>query len=153
MKHPKKPSSSPLELALRFLSFRPRSGAEVASYLKRKHVTPADLTSTIAKLKDNQFIDDTKFAQWYQANRDNNHPIGARLLQFELRQKGISSEIITQVIDNSTATQLHRAHKALQKKNLKNPSQFLARRGFSWDIISRVTSSSYDWPILTNAVQ
>lgn len=132
----KKPSSSPLDQALRFLSFRPRSEAEVASYLKRKKISPENISAIINKLKDLQLIDDYKFCLWWQEARDRSRPTSSRLLQFELRRKGIPIDIITRAIDNSTITDLKRAQAALESKRITaHKDQFLARRGFSWDII------------------
>lgn len=133
----KKPSSSPLDQALKFLSFRPRSEAEVTGYLKRKRVLSSDITTIVTKLKDLEFLNDAKFCLWWQESRDRSHPISAALLKQELRQKGVATEVMTQVLDASHATELTRAQEALAKKrHVNNPSQFLARRGFSWEVIT-----------------
>ena len=117
-----------------------RSEAEVVNYLKRKRTSPQDITSTINKLKDLKFVDDLKFCSWWQESRDRNHPVGARVLQQELRQKGVPREIISQVIDVNRDTEFNRAHQALAKKrHIADPVSFLARRGFSWEVISLTT--------------
>lgn len=132
----KKPSFSPLDQALKFLSFRLRSEAEVVAYLKRQRVPPQEITATITKLKDLEFINDQKFCLWWQESRDHSHPVSSHLLQLELRRHGVPTDIIALAIDTSIETNLKRAQTALEsKRSIAHPDQFLARRGFSWDII------------------
>lgn len=144
----KKLSSSPFDRALRFISFRNRSEAEVVNFLKRKRIDPQEITSTLTKLKDLLFVDDAKFASWWQESRDHSHPIGASLIKQELRQKGVAPEIINQTINADHKTEVKRAQNALAKKRqfaaLNDPKlvqtaqNFLTRRGFSWEVISTV---------------
>ncbi len=133
----KKPSSSPLDQALHFLSFRLRSEAEIASYLKRKKIPLVEISTVVNKLKDLQFIDDVKFCSWWQESRDQTHPVSCRVLTQELRQKGVTHEIIAQTLDISHETESKRAVNALaSKRHIGDPASFLARRGFSWEVIS-----------------
>lgn len=151
----KKPSSnSPLDQALKFLSYRPRSESEIVSYLKRKKISPQSISVTINRLKDLQFIDDYKFCLWWQESRDRAHPVSARVLKQELYRKGIAKDTIAGIIDNNLATELARANQAIQHKrqfaNLADPiirqkaTQFLARRGFSWEVIDQLIFKGYN---------
>lgn len=158
-----KTSSSPTDLAFKFLSFRPRSEAEVATYLKRKRIPLSEIGTTIQKLKDLQFLNDVQFCEWWQESRDRSHPVSARILTAEIRNKGVASGIIADIVVTDSGRECARATQALQQKrhlsNITDPQvkqkaiQFLSRRGFSWEIISRVIGSSSDWPLLLCEVQ
>lgn len=134
--------------ALRFLSYRPRSEKEIRDFLKKKKIEPPIISKIIKKLKEQNFINDEEFTKWWIEQRQRNKPRGMRVIKMELKQKGISDELITNcqlLITN----QLELAKKALEKKvksyrNLprekayRKLSQFLLRRGFDWDTVKDV---------------
>ena len=80
--------------ALHFLSFRPRSEAEVRRYLQGKAVSPAIEEEVIERLVRAKLVDDEEFARYWVENRRSFKPRGRRMLRAELRQKGLSDEII-----------------------------------------------------------
>jgi regulatory protein len=133
---------------LRFLSYRPRSKKEIRDYLKKKRAEPKIIEKIIKKLKKQNLIDDRVFADWWLEQRSRFRPKGRRALWSELFKKGISKEIIEEVLF-SEKEELCLAKKAGLKKlkayqNLE-PYQwqqkmigFLARRGFSWETIKNV---------------
>lgn len=134
--------------ALRFLSYRPRSEKEITNFLKRKKVEPSIINKILQKLKEQDLVNDEEFAKWWIEQRQGSRPRGIRVIKMELKQKGISDELITSyqlLITN----QLELAKKALEKKvksyrNLprekayRKLSQFLLRRGFDWDTVKEV---------------
>ena len=87
--------------ALRFLSYRPRSEQEVIKNLLKKKAPEDIISKIISKLKENNFINDEEFVKWWAEQRIELKPRSLRLIKIELRQKGISEEIITQAIQNS----------------------------------------------------
>ena len=142
--------------ALHFLSFRPRSEKEVSDFLTKKI---ADLENIkfnqakesplikriIAKFKKYHYLDDLEFTRWFVKSRVKNRPKGASVLTLELRKKGISSDAITQVI-NQLPNQTELAIKAVSKKlntwsrlapvDFKRKIyQYLAPRGFNYETI------------------
>ncbi len=131
--------------SLRFLSYRPRSEKEVKDNLVKKQATAEIIEKIITKLRDYKFINDTEFAKWFIEQRTNMKPKAQRVLRMELKQRGISQDII----ENSVFGQdLESARKLLTKKfdrykdlNREQIYQklggFLARRGYSWDTIKK----------------
>lgn len=137
-----------LDRAYHFLSFRPRSEKEVKDFLKRKGATEEIWEKIIKKLKKLKYIDDLEFASWWVEQRASFRPKGKMALKMELRQRGISSEIVTQMIEERVE-ELPLAKMAARKKikvyqNLpalkfrQKMSSFLSRRGFSWQTIKTV---------------
>lgn len=139
-------------LTLRFLSFRPRSKKEVSDYLKRKKADPLLINKIINKLEEYNFINDEEFAKWWIEQRTVFKPRSSRLIKMELRQKGISNEIIESEIFSSEAglifNEIERAKKIVESKIYKYkglPRQeifrklggLLVRRGFSYDVIKQ----------------
>jgi len=137
--------------ALRFLSFRPRSEKEIKDYLKKKKIGEETQKMVLKKLKKANFLDDREFTLWWIEQRMTFRPSGKRLLEYELRKKGVDKEII----EESFAPRLYpsfefkMALKAAKKKLSsyqklpslelrKKMTAFLARRGFSWEVIKEV---------------
>ena len=128
-----------IDSALKFLSFRPRSRAEVERFLKTKTSDTTSINQTISKLEKSNLINDEDFAKWLIESRPRSRPRGVRLLSQELKQKGINVDV---KIDEPELAQ-----KALAKKHPKSREQairFLQYRGFSWDTIAKVVKKSYN---------
>ena len=144
------------DLATNFLSFRPRSEKEVIEYLAKKLAARENIKfreasqslqidTVIAKLKKYKYINDLEFANWYIQSRSRSRPRGAILLKLELKKKGVSTEIIENLLQKSTK-EIDLAQKALEKKikrwaklpplDLKKKVyQYLASRGFDFETI------------------
>ena len=93
----------------------------------------------LAKLEKLKLINDADFAKWLVESRSRSRPRGSRLLQQELKQKGIDIKI--------DINELELAQKALDKKSPKSRDQairFLQYRGFSWDTIAQVLKKRYN---------
>jgi regulatory protein len=133
--------------ALKFLNFRQRSQAEVERNLKEHHFSTEVIAGVIVRLKRSGFLDDDRFAQAWVENRNEFRPRGSHLLRMELRQRGLGEEIIEGALQNIDEEEL--AYRAGVKNARKLDSSdwnqfrkkmyaFLARRGFSYEIISPV---------------
>ncbi|MDX1521486.1 MAG: RecX family transcriptional regulator, partial [Anaerolineae bacterium] len=133
--------------ALRFLGFRPRSVSEMKKYLANKKFLPDVIEDTIARLTEQQYLDDHAFAQFWLENREQFKPRGQRALRYELRQKGISDQIIDATLTDLNEDELAWAaverklnawkklpHEALKKKVIG----FLSRRGFNYEVAHSV---------------
>jgi len=138
-----------LNRVLRLISRRPRSEKEIRVYLKRKKSPPKLIEEVIKKLKKLKQINDLEFARWWVEQRTTFRPRGKFGLTMELRQKGIDKTIIEKAINK--VDELPLATKLAQKKlrvykNLprqefyQKMSAYLARRGFSWDVIKKVVA-------------
>ena len=86
-----------LNRTLRFLSFRPRSEKEIADFLKKKQVDSHNAQKIIDKLKEHKFLNDEEFASWWMEQRTMIKPRAIRVIKMELKQKGISKEIIEKI--------------------------------------------------------
>ncbi len=134
------------EASLRLLKFRPRSEQEIRMRLSRKF--PQELVEkTIASLREKGFLDDRFFARYWVENRKEFKPSGFKKLRYELRAKGIAPEIIREVLEGvDFEEEAYKAalRKAQRWRNLdeipfkKKMADFLARQGFSFDIIEEV---------------
>lgn len=136
--------------AIEFGTRRPRSEREFRLWFRRKKVEETLQGETLQKLANLGLVDDEKFASWWVEQRLIFRPKARRVLKLELLQKGISKEIIDKTLeDEELPTEEEQIFKVAQKKweRLKNLedkerkqklSEFLARRGFSWDTIKGV---------------
>ena len=74
------------EVALNFLSYRPRSVREVEQRLRKKGYLPGQIEATIARLSKQGYVDDREFARFWINNRQTFSPRGPRLLACDPRQ-------------------------------------------------------------------
>ena len=137
---------------LQFASLRPRSEKEFKNWLYRKKVHESLHEELFNKLKRLNFLDDEKFATWWVEQRNSFRPKSKRILNQELRIKGIDKEIIENVLADAQIDEAKIAKNLLEKKkyrwkNLdkfearKKMSAFLARNGFGWDIVKKTVKS------------
>ena len=135
-----------LDAAYRYLSYRPRSEAEIKQRLRQRGFDGNVVEKTIAKLKEQDLIDDLAFAQFWKDNRLSFKLKSKRLIQKELRNKKVAMEIIEQVTsdvddeDNAYKLVCGRMH-ALAHLDYptfhRRLSSYLSYRGFSYEIIKR----------------
>jgi len=127
---------------LDYLSYRPRSEAEVAEYLRRREVPDDTIIAIIERLRGAGLLDDEAFARFWVENRERFRPRGLRALRYELRRKGIASDAIDQALDDldTSASAYQAAVKKAHQLNGLEQSEFqrklveyLARRGFDYD--------------------
>jgi regulatory protein len=146
------------EAALHFLAYRARSEQEVRDRLKRGAFSPEAIEATITRLNDWRYLDDEDFARRWVESRARGKPRGQRLLQQELRQKGIDAETSRQVIaeadldEVATATEL--ARKRLGTMKGEDPiairrkiSAYLARRGYGFDVVRKALEQATGAPL------
>ncbi|MFN3336409.1 MAG: regulatory protein RecX [Thermomicrobium sp.] len=138
-----------LEVGLRLLSVRPRSEAELQQRLRQKRFSEAVIQEVLARLRLLGYVDDRAFAEAWVAQRQATNPRGAAALRQELRSKGVSPELIKEVVledpesELAAARELVRKHKQrLQRVDAKTARRrltgLLQRRGFSWSVIHAV---------------
>ncbi len=135
---------------MRFLSYRPRSIAEIDKYLKKHSFTDAVIDETIQRLERGGLVGDRQFARAWVENRNTFRPRGSRALRVELRQKGIADEVIQSVIDEmvdedqlayQAGSKRARRLSGLEWQEFRRKlGEYLARRGFSYPIIKATVS-------------
>ncbi len=130
--------------ALHLINYRPRSVKEVRQRLKQAQVNAAEIEAVITQLKDVGLLDDEAFSKAWVESRLRANPRGRRMIEWELRQKGVSPgqiEAALQDVDDF-ATALRAAEKRLPRLARLEPRErrrkladFLARNGFGYDVI------------------
>lgn len=141
--------------ALKYLSYRRRSENEIKIKLQGLQFQTKIIEDVLANLKNVGIVDDYEFAESYAQEIFNKRVIGKSLLKQRLMEKKIPREIILKIIEkyyqnvnerdiayNLAIKQLkkYRVNKSKDddKKNYLRLTSFLARRGFSWEVVSCV---------------
>lgn len=136
--------------ALDYLSYRPRSEMELRQYLRDKEFSEQAIEEAVARLTRAGLIDDDEFARYWIENRARFRPRGKRMLRYELGQKGISSQIIEEALEeyDEGAAVAHEAREQARRLQHLPPDQFrrrligrLARRGFPYDLIQEALAN------------
>ncbi len=134
--------------AYRYLTYRPRSRAEVEQKLAEKGFSGETVQTVLADVDRLGYINDREFARQWAAGRVRLRGFGRRRIGQELRDKGVSRDIIHQavaeVFDDSTELDIARGQAEKKLKTLtrfepevrrRRLAGFLERKGFSPDII------------------
>lgn len=138
--------------ALRYLGMRPRSSAEIATYLKRKEYDESVVEVVVRRLHERGYLDDEAFARFWVENRNRFRPRGAQALRYELRQKGVERETIDATLeeqDEDAAAWAAVEGKISRWADLEKMEfeqklmAFLARRGFRYDVCRRAASQAW----------
>ena len=146
-------AAAAMEIALRFLGTRPRTRHELTLRLRRSSAPEAVIEATLDRLVELGYLDDAAFARWWGDQRDRHAPRGRRMLEAELRQRGVPRDVIeaqraeqeeperSPEDDGLPSTDAERARNALERhlrgrpvpddpKALQRIGMFLIRRGF-----------------------
>jgi len=134
-----------LNAAEHYLSYRPRSESEVRERLQRRGFDGDSIEAVIARLKEQGLVNDMEFAQFWKDNRESFSPRSQWLAKLELRRKGVTTDIIDQVVDEvDDADNAYRA--ALSKARglplsdyqgfRRRLGDYLKRRGFGYEVIN-----------------
>ena len=144
------PAPSLKSRALRLLSTREHSRAELERKLQSHEVEPGSLAQALDALQARGFISDQRVIESVVHRRANS--LGAMRVRQELQAKGLDREAVTQAVASLQATELERARGVWQKKFgqvAPDPStrarqmRFLAARGFGADVIRRIVSDPH----------
>jgi regulatory protein len=138
--------------ALRYLGMRPRSSAEIVTYLKRKEYDESIVDTVVNRLHKQGYLDDEAFARFWVENRNRFRPRGSQALRYELRQKGVERETIDSTLEEQdddgaawTAVEGKIGRWAeLEKMEFEQKLMaFLARRGFRYDVCRRAATQAW----------
>lgn len=134
-----------LNAAFHYLSYRPRSEAEVRGRLQRRGFDGDCIEAVIAKLKEQGLVDDLVFAQFWKDNRESFSPRSQRLTKLELRRKGVVGGIIDQVVDfvddgdsayRAALRKTHHWRLSDYQSFRRRLGEYLRRRGFGYEVIN-----------------
>ena len=129
--------------AYRLLNSRAYTHQEISQKLKGRRLSLDAIKETMETLKRLGLVDDAEFAKRWVAERLTNRPMGRRMMERELRQKGIAEgllelaldEMLTGVDFEELALSLLRGrldrYRGLEKaKAMSRMYGFVGRRGF-----------------------
>jgi len=137
------------EYALKLLEYRERSEQEIRNRMGRKEYNQELINKTVRFLKDQNLLNDRRFAQiWAESRLRRSY--GRWKVQADLNEKGVKEEIIEETLKelyskvNETQMALDLIQKkwpSLSRENnplLRRVSGFLERRGFSFEVITEI---------------
>jgi len=128
---------------LNYIQYRPRSSQEIRRYLAKNNTPEAVTEKTLERLQRAGLVDDIRFAQTWVENRADLRPRSRQALAFELRQRGIDSQTISEALadidDNALALEAARKqarrYQEMDRQGFRQKMcSFLARRGFSYSV-------------------
>lgn len=131
---------------INFLSYRPRSEKEITDRLYQYTVDYTEkremlIEQVIAFLRRRMLINDEEFAEWYVSERQTHKPRSQKHLEAELYKKGITKEIIEEIVRKTNFDENEEIQKILDKyrkrKNEKQLINFLLRKGFRYENIKK----------------
>jgi len=140
------------DAAARYLSYRPRSEAELKERLCRRGFDNNSIEAVVNKLKEQGLVDDLAFAQFWRDNRQSFSPRSQWLTRRELRQKGVAEEVMNQVvatIDDSDSAYRAALSKARSLSGYDYPQfrqrlgSYLRRRGFNYAVINHTVAQMW----------
>ena len=135
-----------LNAAAHYLSYRPRSEAELRKRLYQRGFDGDSIEAVLKSLKEQGLVDDVVFAQFWRDNRESFSPRSWWLTKLELRQKGVAEDIIDQLVDaaddddnafRAATGKLHSLPQTDYQSFYRRLGNYLKRRGFSYGVINR----------------
>jgi regulatory protein len=133
--------------ALRYLAAREHSRSELERKLALHEETPGQLAQVLDELQAKGFIDEARVVESVINRRAAR--FGAARIRHELQSKGLGGEAVAQAMDGLKTSELARAREVWRKKfdapaadaaGRARQMRFLAGRGFSGDVVRKVTS-------------
>lgn len=135
----------------RYLGVRNRSEKEIRDYLNKKKAPQEVIEQIIKRLYEYKFLNDEAFARSWVRSRARSRPRGRRLLEIELKQKGIEKDLIEKVLNeeneeipdeltqakNLIGKRIEKLRDAPRQEIYNKVGAFLARRGYGWETIKR----------------
>lgn len=139
--------------ALEYSLTRPHSKQELKNYLFKKTLSKIDKKGkkiegysksvsdrVFERLIEKGYLDDYKFAQYWIENRNLRKGISSRKLIFELKSKGINSNIINELLDGFRDDKDEIQKIIIKKQNKYDHEKmfaYLIRQGFSYDDVKQ----------------
>lgn len=101
-----------------------------------------------SKLIQKGYVDDRKFAEYYVENRFVKKGISQRRMRMELTKKGISKEIIEEVLRDGDRSDEEEIKKIIAKKRSKYDDEklvsYLVRQGFDYQLVQSLVRCEMD---------
>lgn len=142
-----------VDQALEYLSYRPRSEAELERKLRGEDFSEDAVRHAVARCRELGYVDDLSYARSHVRDRIRLKPRGVRRLRDELRGKGVDDETAEEAIRaafrEAGVTEEELLERAAEKKweslegedpvrERRRFRSYLSRRGFPWALIREV---------------
>lgn len=137
------PENVARQIVLQRLTDQPRSRADLAATLAKKHVPDEVARKVLNRMEAVGLIDDAEFARLWVQSRQRSKGLATRVLAMELRRKGIDDDIARAALDELDGdTEIQAAHRLVQRKlrsmddltdqvKIRRLAGMLARKGYS----------------------
>ena len=112
-----KSAAQALQSLMRLCARAEKSSGDAMRLMRGWGVPEGEREGVLAKLVEQRFIDDRRYAEAYVREKSNLAGWGTRKIAFQLRQKGITQEIITTTLASlDSDTQLEQLTAKLERK-------------------------------------
>lgn len=139
-----------LNKLVKFAMTRPRSEKEYRDWFWRKKVHESMHKKLLERLEKLKMLNDREFARWWVEQRLEFRHASKRIMNYELRIKGVNKDIIDELLNElvTEETELKNAKELIEKNAYKwkkyEPEKakekkigFLQRKGFGWDVVKK----------------
>jgi len=96
---PKDPEAAAREICLRLLTFSPRTRAQLADALRRRHIPDPAAEAVLDRFIEAGLIDDPAFARAWVESRHHGRGLSRRALSAELRRRGVADDNVHEAIE------------------------------------------------------
>jgi regulatory protein len=160
------PESVARTILLRRLTDQPRSRAELAESLAKRHVPTDVAVRVLDRFEEVGLIDDEDFARSWVQSRQRSRGVASRVLAMELRRKGVDDDTAREALaELDPDEERQNAHRLVQKKlrsmrgldsttQIRRLTGMLARKGYApqvaFDVV-RAELESLEAPPLDSA--
>lgn len=142
------------EIALRYLSFRPRTEHEVHLKLGKHSIHPEVIHACIEELKEKDYINDEKFAVNWILERKNYKLRSLARIRRELLEKGIDKKIVESSLASSySGADEQEVIKKLINKNRRTSPGFLDEADLILRFKRRLTAQGFSLSQIENALK
>ncbi len=133
-----------LDVALNFLSYRPRSVSELRIKLQKRGFAKETQSKVLESLAAKGIVNDAEFARFWTDNRESFSPRSQLLTRMELQKKGVAKDAIDQAVaaideaDSAYRAALSRVrsmHWSDHDQFRRRLGGYLQRRGFGYSVV------------------
>ena len=137
-------------IALNALAPRAKSRGELASHLKRRGIEEHVAVEVLDRLEKSGLVNDLEFARAWASSRMRAKNLSKRVIANELREKGVTGDLIAIALDEIDSDLEYRAALELGMRKARSLARFdedvrerrlvsaLQRKGFNFSVISAV---------------
>ncbi len=109
---PADPEAAARQICLRLLTIEPRTRAQLADALRRRHIPGPAAETILDRFTEAGLIDDPAFARAWVESRHHGRGLSRRALSAELRRRGVADEDVHEAVelvgpDQEAATARH----------------------------------------------